>query len=61
MSDFDSPWKEILDSYFELFLAFFFPHAHRDIDWSRGYEILDTELQQLVREAEVGERRWTSS
>jgi hypothetical protein len=56
MSDFDSPWKEILDAYFEQFLAFFFPHAHRDIDWSRSYEVLDTELQQLVRDAEVGER-----
>lgn len=57
LSDFDSPWKDILDSYFELFLAFFFPTAHGDIDWSRGYEILDNELQQLQRDADIGERR----
>jgi hypothetical protein len=57
MADFDSPWKEILDEYFEAFLLFFFPHAHADIDWSRGYEMLDKELQQIMPEAEVG-RRW---
>jgi hypothetical protein len=35
MSDYDSPWREALDRSFELFLAFFFPQAHADIDWSR--------------------------
>jgi hypothetical protein len=52
VSEYDSPWKEALDVYFEQFLAFFFPLVHRDVDWSRGYEILDKELQQVVREAE---------
>ncbi len=28
--------------------------AYADIDWSRGYAFLDSELQQLVREAEIG-------
>lgn len=56
MSDFDSPWKEAIDNYFEAFLAFFFPHAHADIDWGRGFEFLDKELQQLAREGEVGLR-----
>ncbi len=56
MTDYDSPWKEALDLYFEPFLAFFFPQAHADIDWGRGYEMLDKELQQIVREAEVGRR-----
>ena len=56
MTDYDSPWKEALDRYFELFLAFFFPHAHAEIDWLRGYEALDKELQQVVREAELGRR-----
>ena len=31
-TDFDSPWKEILERYFADFLAFFFPMAHIDID-----------------------------
>src|SRR4029077_6023154 len=30
--------------------------AHDDIDWPRGYESLDKELQQVVREAELGGR-----
>ena len=44
MSDFDSPWKEVLDRYFPAFLDFFFPNIHADIDWSRDYEMLDKEL-----------------
>lgn len=53
-TDYDSPWKEVLERYFEPFMAFFFLQAHSEIDWSRGYEFLDKELQQVVREAEVG-------
>ena len=56
MTDYDSPWKEILEIYFADFMAFFFPAAHADIDWSRGYESLDKELQQIVRDAESGKR-----
>jgi hypothetical protein len=54
--EYDSPWKEALERYFPAFLAFFFPEAHAGIDWSRGYEFLDTELQQVVRDAELGRR-----
>jgi hypothetical protein len=56
VTDYDSPWKEALDRYFEPFLAFFFPQVHADINWTRGYEMLDKELQQVIREAEVGRR-----
>ncbi len=55
-TDYDSPWKEALDAYFEPFLALLFPQVHRQVDWSRGYESLDKEFQQVVREAEVGRR-----
>ena len=54
--DYDSPWKDIIELYFADFLAFFFPEAHADIDWACGYESLDTELQQIVRDAELGRR-----
>lgn len=54
--DFDSPWKDILSSYFEEFIAFFFPQANSAIDWSKPYQFLDTELQQIVRDAELGKR-----
>lgn len=53
---FDSPWKDAIERYFEDFILFFFPQAHGEIDWSRGYEFLDTELQQVVRDAELGRR-----
>jgi hypothetical protein len=40
-TDYDSPWKEALDRYFERCMALFFPQAHADIDWTRGYEMPD--------------------
>lgn len=56
MSEFDSPWKEVLDRFLQPCLRFFFPEVHDAIDWDRGYESLDTELQQIIREAELGPR-----
>jgi hypothetical protein len=56
MTDYDSPWKEALERYLPQFLEFFFPEAHGDICWERGYEFLDKELQQVVRDAELGRR-----
>ncbi len=32
-TEYDSPWKEILKSYFNDFLAFFLPAAHDGICW----------------------------
>ncbi len=54
--DHDSPWKDVLHRYFREFMAFFFPEAHDDIDWGRGYEFLDKEFQKIVRDAELGRR-----
>jgi hypothetical protein len=56
MPDFDSAWKEALDAYFEPFMAFFFAEAHGEIDWARGVEMLDKELQQITPESEQGRR-----
>ncbi len=56
MTDTDSPWKEILEHYFEPSMALFFPDAHSEIDWEMGHEFLDKELQQITREAEIGKR-----
>lgn len=55
-SDHDSPWKEALEGYFPEFLALLFPHIHASIDWSRGYQFLDKEFQQIVRDAVTGRR-----
>lgn len=53
-TDYDSPWKEVIEVYFVNFLEFFFPAAYAVIDWTRPYEFLDTELQQLEPDAEIG-------
>lgn len=55
-TDYDSPWKEIIELYFTRFLEFFFTLAYDAIDWTRPYEFLDTELQQLEPDAEIGRR-----
>ncbi|AVH63991.1 cytosolic protein [Nostoc sp. 'Peltigera membranacea cyanobiont' N6] len=55
-TEYDSPWKQILQLYFEDFMLFFFPQAYREIDWTRQPEFLDKELEQVVRDAELGKR-----
>ena len=54
--DLDSPWKEALEHFLESFLALCFPEVHAGIDWSRGYQSLDKEFQQIVRDARVRKR-----
>ncbi len=56
IADYDSPWKEALARYLPDFLALFFPDVHAQIDWSRGYTLLDKELQQVTRDADLGRR-----
>jgi hypothetical protein len=34
----------------------YFPGAHVQIDWSKGYDFKNTELRKLVRDAELGKR-----
>ncbi|KYC41763.1 hypothetical protein WA1_17185 [Scytonema hofmannii PCC 7110] len=55
-ADNDSPWKEILEAYFPQAMQFFFPQTAALIDWTRPYEFLDKEFQQIARDAEVGRR-----
>jgi hypothetical protein len=56
VDEFDGPWKEAIEEWFEQFLLFFFPLIHGEIDWSKGYEFLDKELQQLAPESATGPR-----
>lgn len=50
-TDHDSPWKEALESRFPEFMALLFPHIHPEIDWPRGHQFLDKELQQITPDA----------
>ena len=53
-ADYDSPWKEALEVYFPQFMQLLFTEAFEEIDWSRDYEFLNTELQKVVRDADSG-------
>jgi hypothetical protein len=55
--DFDSPWKETLETFLPLILLKLFPQIHARIDWSVPPVSLDAELQQIVREGELGPQR----
>ncbi len=37
-TSFDSPWKDIVETYLPEFFAFFFPDAYTAIDWERGFD-----------------------
>ncbi|MEM7533201.1 MAG: cytosolic protein [Chloroflexota bacterium] len=54
ITDYDSPWKDILTHYFKEFIQFFFPKIYTEIDWSRGYHFKDKELQQATKDATSG-------
>ncbi|BAZ36712.1 hypothetical protein NIES4101_26320 (plasmid) [Calothrix sp. NIES-4101] len=53
---YDSPWKDILQIYFEEFILFFLPNVHTQIDWTKPIEFLDKELEEVVKDAEIGRR-----
>ena len=48
--------KEVIERYFPEFMAFYFPDACSEIDWSKEYVFLDQELRAVVQDAELGTR-----
>lgn len=55
-TDYDNPWKSIIELYFRDFISFFFPWIEPEIDWSKEIKFLDKELQKVVRDAEILKR-----
>ncbi|MCP5046786.1 MAG: hypothetical protein GY940_06420, partial [bacterium] len=55
-TDYDSAWKDVIEGLFEPFTEFFFPQIHKDIDFSRGIEILDSDLRDIAPYGNVGKR-----
>jgi hypothetical protein len=55
-ADLDSPWKDVLRTYFPQAMQFFFPDTAVLVDWSKPYEFLDKEFQQISRDGELGRR-----
>ncbi len=52
----DGFWKEVLDAFFDDFLALLFPEAHAGIDWQAGVRPRDKELTKLLPDNRTGAR-----
>ena len=52
----DLIWKEVLEEFFDQFMAFFFLRYHHRIDWSRGYRSLDKEMVAISAEGGFGKQ-----
>ena len=46
-SDFDGAWKETVEGSLQPLLELILPTVARDIDWTRGFQFLDSELRAL--------------
>ena len=55
-ANYDEPWKEAIGDYFELFLSFFYPQIHQEINWNQPPISLDKELEQIIPLAETEKR-----
>ena len=51
-AQYDRPWKEAITVYLEQLLFLCFNSLHQLIDWSRGFRVLEQELQEIVGAAE---------
>ena len=56
--DQDGAWKAALEKYFKEFLELLFPTIHAAVDWTKGHEFLDGELEKITVDAKTG-RRYT--
>jgi len=53
----DSSWRKILDKLLPEFLAFFFREIHQAIDFKKGFEFRDKELQKILpQDDDTGQR-----
>ena len=55
-ANYDDTWKEAIGEYLELFLLFFYPEIHQEIDWSKKPISLDKELEQITASSQTEKR-----
>ncbi|MBE9220133.1 RpnC/YadD family protein [Dolichospermum flos-aquae] len=55
-ANYDETWKEAIGEYFELFLQFFYPEIHQQIDWTKQPISLDKELEQITASSQTEKR-----
>jgi len=54
----DSSWRKILDKLLPEFLGFYFREIHLVIDFAKGFEFFDKELQKILpQEDDTGQSR----
>src|SRR5262245_14169560 len=57
MPEFDGPWKEFLATLFKHALRWYRPEEAKQVNWPRGAESLDSEMQKLLPESVTGVKR----
>ena len=55
-TEFDSPWKDVIEAFFPQFMEFFVPDSVKDIDWNKKIKFLDTEFQKITKDSKSGRR-----
>ena len=55
-SKFDGPWKDIIDIYFEQFIAYCWPGKYPEINWNKGYMMRDKELTKITPQSQTGQK-----
>ena len=55
-ANYDQTWKEAIGEYLELFLQFFYPDIHQEIDWSNPPISLDKELEKITASSQTKKR-----
>jgi hypothetical protein len=53
---YDTPWKTVLEKYFQLLLEFLFPRIAQEIDWDKPPVHLDKELLVIQKKSKIGKR-----
>jgi hypothetical protein len=53
---YDSAWKNIIRKLFKDFLEFFFPDIYEAIDFTKGVQFLDKELNEIDPDSNLGDR-----
>ena len=56
-ADYDGVWKEAFEGFLRPLLHRCFPRVSGFIDWKKDCMFLDQELQQIVRDADLGKQR----
>ena len=57
MPDFDGPWKEALAALFRQMLRLYRPDEAEQVNWQRGTDSQETEMQKLLPASQTGVKR----